>query len=150
MSPPLSRGERNNNPGNIDYLDPPHAWQGQVGLELVPEGKTYSPRFGRYDCAENGIAAIAKQLLVYLRKHGCDTPRELLLRWAPPSENATTAYVLDLAAVLGVDPDTVIDLEDPATLAVTVRCIIRHENGRCLYDPATIAAACQLALAPAT
>jgi len=141
-----TRGERNNNPGNLNYIEL-RGWQGQIGLEEVPDGHTYPPRFGRYDSAESGIRAVAKQLLAYQEHHGCRTPRQFVERWAPPTENSTDAYVKDVAAVLGVDPDTPVDLTDPATLQVMTRAIIRHENGRCLYDAATIAGAVQAALA---
>jgi hypothetical protein len=58
----LRRGERNNNPGNIDW-NAANNWQGQLSLELehVP------PRFARFDCAENGIRALARILLHYDR-----------------------------------------------------------------------------------
>lgn len=141
-----TRGERNNNPGNLNYIEV-RGWQGQIGLELVPEGLSFTPRFGRYDCVANGIRAIARQLLAYQGFHGCRTPRDFVERWAPPSENSTDGYVKDVAAVLGVKPDTRIDLTDPATLAVMTRAIIRHENGRCLYEATAIAAAVQSALA---
>jgi hypothetical protein len=146
MSDDATRGERNNNPGNLNYIEV-GGWQGQLGLEEVPEGRSFTPRFGRYDSSSSGIRAIAKQLLAYQEKHGCRTPRDFVERWAPPSENSTDAYAKDVAAVLGVSPETPIDLTDPATLQVMTRAIIRHENGRCLYAAATIASACQLALA---
>lgn len=146
MTTEPTRGERNNNPGNLDYIEL-RGWQGQTGLEEVPEGKSFTPRFGRYDTIENGIRGIGKQLLKYQEFHGCRTPRQFVERWAPPTENSTDAYVKDVAAVLGVEPDTPIDLTDPSTLQVMTRAIIRHENGRCLYDAATIAGACQMALA---
>lgn len=146
MSDDATRGERNNNPGNLDYIEV-GGWQGQIGRELVPEGHIFAPRFGRYDSPASGIRAIAKQLLAYQTKHGCRTPRQFVERWAPPTENSTDAYVKDVAAVLGVSPDTPIDLTDAATLQVMTRAIIRHENGRCLYDADTLASACHLALA---
>jgi hypothetical protein len=150
MSEPCpTRGERNNNPGNLNYTAPPHAWRGQVGLELVPEGEHFTPRFGRYDCAENGLRALASQLLVYQRRHNCSTPRQIVDRWAPPAENDTGAYAEDFAQVVCAGVDDPIDLDDLATLAAATRAIVRHENGRCLYDAATIAAACRSALAPA-
>ncbi len=141
-----TRGERNNNPGNLDFVavDP---WEGQVGLELVPEGENFTPRFGRYSSPELGLRALGRQLLAYQERHGCNTPRLIANRWAPPVENNTTAYAKDLAASLGVDLDTAVDLHDAATLAVAMRTIIRHENGRCIYDADLIASAGSLALA---
>jgi hypothetical protein len=64
MSSP-SRGIRNHNPGNIDYHSG-NRWKGQLGME---EGCA-CPRFARFDCAENGIRALAKLLLNYGGKDG--------------------------------------------------------------------------------
>ena len=52
-----TRGIRNNNPGNIDY-NPRNDWAGQIGLELKVGNST--PRFARFDTAENGIRALGK------------------------------------------------------------------------------------------
>lgn len=140
----LTRGERNNNPGNIDY-SPHNAWHGQLGLELVPDGGRYTPRFARFDTMENGIRAIGKLLLAYYREHNCDSVRKLLTRWAPASENDISAYVADVSHALHVHPDAAIDVR--ALLVPLTRAVIRHENGRCLADAATVTAACTSALA---
>lgn len=134
-----TRGERNNNPGNIDY----HAtttWQGQLGVE---DGVPH-PRFVRFDCPENGIRAIARIILSY-RRHGISSIRGIIDRWAPPAENVTTAYVEDVATRLGEDPNAEIDL-DATALELLVTAIIIHENGRCLYPSETIAKAVASAL----
>lgn len=141
-----TRGERNNNPGNLDFEEAV-PWLGQLGLELVPEGESYLPRFARFDTAINGIRALARELLTYSRVHHCGTCRAIVDRWAPPAENDTGAYVADVAARLGVDPGATLDLGDPALLASLAAAIIVHENGRCLYDAATLAAAVKAALA---
>ncbi|WP_347147235.1 hypothetical protein [Proteus vulgaris] len=49
----IARGERNNNPGNIDY-NPRNKWKGLVGIETgVP-----NPRFCVFESPEYGIRAI--------------------------------------------------------------------------------------------
>lgn len=146
MSDAPTRGERNNNPGNLNYVEV-HPWQGQIGLEIVPDGESFTPRFGRYDTIENGIRAIAKQLLAYQRIHKCLTIRQLVSRWAPGKENDTAAYIKDVCGAMGVAQDELIDLNKSATLAAFVRAIIKHENGRCIYDAMTVADASRDALA---
>ena len=145
MTLQLTRGERNNNPGNIDY-NPVNSWHGQLGLEQVPDGHTYPPRFARFDTMENGVRAVSKLLLSYYENHGCDSVRKIINRWAPPSENNFAAYVADVAQSLHVHPDGAIDVTQPATLQTFTRAIIRHENGRCLVDDATMTAAVTAAL----
>jgi hypothetical protein len=133
----LPRGLRNRNPGNVRLSDT--VWQGQVpGTD---------PAFCTFDCDENGIRAITKILLSYYRKHGLNTVSAIIHRWAPPSENDTAAYVNSVAQALGVDPELKIEVSDPGTLATLVRAIIRHENGRQPYPPATIAEGVRRALA---
>jgi hypothetical protein len=131
-----TRGERNNNPGNIRVS--PSAWRGKIASP--------DPEFEAFDTAANGIRALAKLLLAYQRRHECKTVRQIVTRWAPPSENATAAYVVDVARALGVAPDATIDCTQPAVLVAVARAIIRHENGRCLYDAATLQVACAAAL----
>ena len=131
-----TRGERNNNPGNIRRSD--SAWRGKVASE--------DPEFECFDVAENGIRALAKLLIAYQRRHACRTVRQIVSRWAPPGENATAAYVVDVARALGVAPDAAVNCAQPAMLAAFVRAVIRHENGRCIYDTATLRAACAAAL----
>lgn len=141
-----TRGERNSNPGNINYIEL-HPWDGQVGLEIVPDGETYTPRFGRYDTDENGIRAIGKQLLAYQTMHKCTTVYQIVARWAPGSENNTMAYAQNVAQMLGLKPVDPVDLSNAATLAAFMRAIIKQENGRCIYDALLIASAAKDALA---
>lgn len=134
-----TRGVRNNNPGNIDF-NPRNKWQGQLGLEL----EARCARFARFDTPENGIRALAKLLQNYRGKNGMpgvggpgiDTVRETINRWAPGHENDTEAYIGAVSKALGVKPDAVIDVRQPATLRVLVVSIIKHENGGVPYaDP---------------
>lgn len=144
-----TRGERNNNPGNLDYL-PGIPWQGQLGIEiLTPEEAVAgeAPRFARFDTAQNGVRALVKQLLVYQTKHACRTLSEFVTRFAPDNENDTAAYAEDVAQWVGISPDAVMDMTDPTTAKKAAGAFIRQENGRCIYDAATIAAAVASALA---
>lgn len=152
-----TRGERNNNPGNIDYL--PHLlYHGEVGIEIVPEGEHYPPRFGRFDTPVNGIRAIDMDLLAYFKHHGLNTIDGIINRWAPGSENDTKAYIADVtcgvfnlhptktpAAVIAEYSKKPLTF-DTSTLVRLSQSIIRHENGRCLYTNSTLTDAAKLAL----
>jgi hypothetical protein len=139
-----TRGERNNNPGNMQ----PGGWRGELGLELVPPGATFTPRFARFDTPANGVRAIAKQLLVYQQKHGLHTPRAWAFRWAPPTDgNDSEAYAANLAAHMAVGVDQPADLTTGENLANAVFGVIRQENGRVLYETELIDAVCKLAIA---
>ena len=139
MSTP--RGVRNNNPGNIDF-NPRNAWQGQLGMEVG----VASPRFARFDQAENGIRALGKLLINYRGKDGMpgvggkgiDTVLETINRWAPSNENDTKAYAAAVAKRLGVRTTDPINIKDPATLRGMVVGIIVHENAGNPYPDAII------------
>lgn len=133
-----TRGERNHNPGNIDRNAT--KWQGMA------EDQSGDPRFVVFKDDVSGIRALAKVLLSYQRKHGLKTVRQIINRWAPPVENDTGAYVNHVAKLLNVGPDDAVDVSQPEILEPLVVAIIKHENGRCIYDDATIVAAIDQAL----
>jgi len=121
--PDLPRGIRNNNPGNIRRSAIP--WEGKV--------KGTDTAFETFATPEHGIRALEKNLTTYQTKHGLDTPREIVNRWAPPNENDTGAYVNVVANALGVGPDDPINVQDPATMQKLRDAIIQHENGQNPY-----------------
>lgn len=141
-----TRGERNNNPSNLNFM-PDAPWRGQVGIELVPKGMSFRPRFGRYDTDHNGIRAAAKQLLAYQQRDGLRSIRQMINRWAPPADhNATDAYVGAVCNYCNVGPDDDYAISALSKLESIVFAVIRQENGRVLYDAALITAACRDAL----
>lgn len=115
------RGIRNHNPGNLRDTDIP--WDGVVGSDGA---------FEVFDDAVFGIRAMAKLLSGYYHRRGLRTVREMVNRYAPPSENDTGAYVDHVADALGVLPDDEIEL-DHGTLTAMCRVMILHENGQCPY-----------------
>lgn len=130
-----TRGERNNNPGNIDYL-PDIKFVGETGLEEVAPGAR--PRFATFDTPVHGIRALARNLLAYNKLHRLHTIREIITRWAPGNENDTAAYIDAVCKDTGYSPDLSLNLFETDTLMALVRAIIRHENGRCIYTQTTL------------
>lgn len=131
------RGIRNNNPGNIDRTAT--KWQGMA------EGQSSDPRFVVFKAPEYGIRALAKTLLTYRSKHGLNTVRGIINRWAPPVENDTGAYVRAVARAVGVGPEDPIDVRTlDHALPLTIAIII-HENGQQPYTTAQLKAGLALA-----
>lgn len=126
-----TRGERNNNPGNIRLSATP--WQGKVGGS--------DTAFETFADARSGIRALAVNLRTYQTRYGLRTVREIITRYAPASENNTAAYIRAVAAAVGVGPDDPLDLANDAQLVPLVAAIITHENGRNVYTLTDIAAA---------
>lgn len=144
-----TRGERNNNSGNISYV-PSFSYQGQLGIEVVPPGETYRPRFARFDTPQNGVRALCVLLKVYYQRHGCDTVTKVISRWAPGNENNTGAYVATVSKEMGVRPDEIILLSQHPVMVRLAAAIIRQENGRVPYPPSMIEEAAEEALGAPT
>ena len=140
-----TRGERNFNPGNIERTST--KWKG-----MSPD-QSRDKRFVVFVSPVWGIRALARVLLTYSRVYPQDTPqdidtvREIINRWAPPVENDTGAYVKAVAANVGVGPDEAIDVTDEWVMKALVTAIIKHENGRCIYDEDVLEDGVQRALA---
>ncbi|HEY6022286.1 MAG TPA: structural protein P5 [Candidatus Paceibacterota bacterium] len=125
-----TRGERNNNPGNIE--------RGTIHWQGMADDQSGDKRFIVFNTPEDGIRALAKLLFNYQNIHGLNTVRQIVNRWAPPTENDTYSYVNTVASEVGVTPDDKINLTDSETLAKLVTAIIRHENGRVIYAESMI------------
>jgi hypothetical protein len=130
-----TRGERNNNPGNIRISSV--AWMGKTpGTDTA---------FETFATPAAGIRALAVNLRTYQNRYGLSTVRQIITRYAPASENDTGAYIRAVAGQIGRGPDESLDLSDDALLSLLVAAIIKHENGRNVYSMADIAAAVSLA-----
>ncbi|WP_233977274.1 lytic transglycosylase [Pectobacterium versatile] len=118
----LKRGERNNNPGNLNFA-------GQAGATLERDGG----RFAKFDTAFDGLRAMGRQLSLYAQR-GINTVEGIISTWAPSSENDTGAYVNAMAKRLGVHPQAALNLQNPQVLGGLMNGIIHHENGRNIYS----------------
>ncbi len=78
---------------------------------------------------EQGIKDIDSNLLAYGTKHGINTLRGVISRWAPASENDTKSYVDTVSKRLSLDPDQKIDLTDPAIRHLIGAGIMLQEKG---------------------
>jgi hypothetical protein len=136
-----TRGEANRNPGNLER-EPEVQW---LGMSADQGGDA---RFCIFDDMLHGMRALMRLLLFYQRHHGDQTVRQVIDRWAPPSENDANSYVFDVASRINVRPDEILDLGDADMIEVLALAIVHHENGRVLPEIAAVAsAAAALALA---
>ena len=126
----MTRGIRNNNPGNIRWGC---SWQG-----LNPNGKCLDKEFCVFTKPEYGIRAMAKILLNYKNIYKIHTVGGIIHRWAPPSENNTVAYINHVSKELKVDTDETIDVSNKNIMLVLIKAIIKHENGKQPYSDETI------------
>jgi hypothetical protein len=115
--PGLTRGLRNNNPGNL------RSWIGAGS----------SGGFAVFDTPEQGVNALSKQLQLY-NGRGNNTINGIISKYAPGSENNTAAYIAAVARDTGFDPSAHLDISDPAIRSSLMAAIIKHENGSNPYS----------------
>ncbi|HCS9547001.1 TPA: lytic transglycosylase [Salmonella enterica subsp. diarizonae serovar 61:r:z53] len=119
----VKRGERNNNPGNLNFA-------GQVGASLESPGG----RFARFETSFDGLRALSRQLMLYAGR-GINSVEKIISTWAPASDNNNTAaYIQAVSQRLGVDPRVALNMKDPQTMSALMSSIIHHENGRNIYS----------------
>lgn len=120
MNKPTPRGIRNNNPLNIR--------KGQSWLGLCPTQT--DANFCQFRSMELGIRAACKIIQTYIRKHHLTTVREIIYRWAPPTDgNDTGSYVRQVCKRAYYLPETCIDANDPKQLTRLLQAMAYVENG---------------------
>ena len=119
----LPRGIRNKNPGNIKLGT---KWDG-----LADEQS--DPVFCVFVEAVMGIRALLKILLTYRFTHTSTSVDDIISRWAPPSENDTSAYIDFVCKEINVNPMDKLDNSIEHYLPL-VKSIIRRENGKQPFD----------------
>jgi len=95
-------GFRNNNPGNLRANNT--SWEGKIGEK---------GGFVVFDDVAWGIRATATNFHSSITRHGTNTLRKYITRYAPPFENDTNAYIKFVSEKTGIDPDETLpnDLE---------------------------------------
>lgn len=117
----MSRGLRNNNPGNIR----------QNSDHFLGEVKPSSdPSFKQFESIEYGYRAIFVTLNTYQKKYGLSTIRAMISRWAPPKDNNDTeAYIRAVSSESGVPENSHITSTNKDVMVPIVAAMSRVENG---------------------
>ncbi|MFI3322095.1 MAG: structural protein P5 [Rikenellaceae bacterium] len=120
MSKP--RGLRNNNPGNIRVSAT--VWQGEVEWAAKKDKS-----FEEFKDMAHGYRALIKLLQNYRKFHGCSTIADIISRWAPPSENDTSAYINRVCKCMGTDANYMPNINDKQVMCSLAAAISLVENG---------------------
>ena len=124
----LPRGIRNHNPLNIRRSK--DQWQGLRATQT-------DAAFCQFETMEYGWRAAFMLLTrTYYHKYRLYTIRAIISKWAPSSENDTSAYIANVSRLTGIDPDEPIGIpsEKPSRwMAVGVAMAIQ-ENGTSSLD----------------
>ena len=110
---PLDKAAMTNNPGNV----------GNFGDQVKV-----------YPSILDGLKAMRANLLspAYAKN---PTVAAIISRWSPSNENDTSALIKDTAAMMGVDPNQPLDLNDPQTMKRLMMSLTVNE-GSYKYVPA--------------
>ena len=114
-----SIAERFMNPGNL----------------RVPGSAT---QFQKFSSNEEGLRAMARQLLRYERRDKLDTVEGIVSKYAPSSENNTQAYIKSVLARTGFAPGQHLNLENPAVLSNLMSAMTKQENSRSNFTASDI------------
>lgn len=136
---PEKRGERNNNPCNIDYA-PENDWQGMVPYSV---SRAQDARFCVFYTPLYGIRAAAV-LITNIAKRG-NTYRDIVSVWAPSTENNTSAYLYFVCKHCAVSETSVFNSADKLAMQNLIAAIIGMENGRVIYPYDLISTAIEMA-----
>jgi len=103
-----------NNPGNVERT------QGWAGM-LPDTGYGKENRFAVFDSPQMGLRALMVDLSTKVKKQGGDL-REMITRYAPPSENPTEKYYQYVKNKIGKNKVTLKDVPEIA------KAILKFEN----------------------
>lgn len=94
----MSRGLRNNNPGNIRVSHNP--WKGKI-VGAQKKDKV----FEEFVDMAHGYRALLINVRTYIQRDGINTIRGIITRWAPPEDrNNTEGYIKAVCKFMGVSP----------------------------------------------
>ena len=118
----ISRGYKNNNPGNIrltfDSTGKKTLWKGEI------EGTDKA--FKKFKSMAYGYRAMFITLTSYLSK-GVNTIEKIISRYAPSNENDTTSYINTVSRKSGIESNRVITSDDQLQRLIIAMSFV--ENG---------------------
>lgn len=117
----LARGIRNNNPGNI-VVNANNKWLGKI----TPSSDV---KFEQFQDVHFGLRAMMVLLRNYV-KQGNNTISKIITKYAPTTENHTSAYINSVVSQTGFSKDALLNLDDKTTLISLSKAIVFVENGK--------------------
>lgn len=116
----MSRGLTNCNPGNIRQSKTRY------------KGERHPSRdseFKEFESLAYGYRAMFVLLDTYSRRYGLCTIRQMLNRYAPPSENFTEGYIRFVSEKTGIAPDEIVNSRAARDMVPIVAAMSQIENG---------------------
>ena len=128
-------GIRNNNPLNIRRGKT--LWKGELPQTPPPSGEAGSgTAFCKFERMEWGLRAAFCLLRTYRDKYKLNCIADIIMRWAPPSENRTAQYIRNVCRWTGFGGMQRLTESDWPTL---VKAMARQETGAELDESVILA-----------
>lgn len=115
----LSRGLRNNNPGNIRISN----------IRYLGEVDSTDSAFKQFKTMAHGYRAMFVLLHTYQKKYRLNTIEDMISRYAPAVENHTKAYIDAVSEWSGVPATSRITTTNGDIMVSVVAAMSRVENG---------------------
>lgn len=116
----MSRGLKNNNPGNIRLSSTKYSGETEPSADK---------EFKQFETAAWGYRALFVLLHTYDVRHGLRCIEDMIRRYAPPSENDTERYVSFVSYRSGIPRRQIIDTSSETDMKPIATAISRMENG---------------------
>lgn len=116
----MSRGIRNNNPGNIRRSRVHYRGECHPSTDAS---------FKQFESMAWGYRAMFVLLDTYRKRYGLRTLRDMIMRYAPPEENHTALYIEAVSDMTGIRPDELLDTRSRKVMIPIVSAMSRVENG---------------------
>ena len=116
----MSRGLTNCNPGNIRQSKTRYKGERRPSRDS---------EFKEFESMAYGYRAMFVLLDTYSRRYGLCTIRQMLNRYAPPSENFTEGYIRFVSEKTGIAPDEIVNSRAARDMVPIVAAMSQIENG---------------------
>lgn len=116
----MSRGLRNCNPGNIRRSATRYKGERHPSRDR---------KFKEFESVAYGYRAMFVLLDTYSRRYGLCTIRQMLNRYAPPSENFTEGYIRFVSEKTGIASDEIVNSRAARDMVPIVAAMSQIENG---------------------
>ena len=116
----MSRGLTNCNPGNIRQSKTRYKGERRPSRDS---------EFKEFESMAYGYRAMFVLLDTYSRRYGLCTIRQMLNRYAPPSENFTEGYIRFVSEKTGIAPDEIVNSHAARDMVPIVAAMSQIENG---------------------
>lgn len=116
----MSRGLRNCNPGNIRRSKVHYLGEVRPSQDID---------FKQFESMAYGYRAMFVLLDSYRRRYALNTLRQMLNRYAPPSENFTEGYIRFVSQKTGILPDEELNTRSERDMVPIISAMSEIENG---------------------